>query len=567
MKKTMRWLALLCALTCVGSAMVACEEENPEVSSPESSISAPDSGSTSENGSSNLGGESEERTIPTAQEIVFARKKVVDETTEKYDFSMNFTGNFSVLGHTAALGANYNGQYRYDETTGDLQFKRTTGGALLNDATEYICTQGSQRVKVNLEDDGSVKKVASILEDEEELNMVNKPFVALVDSLQITEITNITELTSGEYDYKASLQLSANNTYVNKICGLIGGLGTSISIKGVEFTNPISGFELYFNLDNERLDTFQLEAQLSVPVKSVDVTLDLEYAQQGNTAPVTIPTVNGIAITKSDITNELNTVTNALTALKAQDDYSLDMLAKNEFDPGWNVTATVDQYQARLYKNTVGSNVWFNHSYIYKAHHETDGAEAYKYTIGNLNDGQNSVYLVSRRGTNTSQALQNVSVDTQFDYLTSMIQLNSNNVDCINKKTKDGGTVYYIHLNKTATISVQDTILDLINSNEGEGVIDVNNYFNSSSYTVKEAQIVVEMANSQIKNIECKTELQYEPTGGEYTEYNIVLTNTIKLEVNKNLDKASEYVAPEKLSETILGIIKGGLMFASYYIM
>ena len=60
--------------------------------------------------------------------------------------------------------------------------------------------------------------------------------------------------------------------------------------------------------------------------------------------------------------------------------------------------ATVDKYTGRLYKNTIEENVWFNHSYVYKAHHEEDGAETYKYTVGNIQDG--SVHLVSRKGKN-----------------------------------------------------------------------------------------------------------------------------------------------------------------------
>ena len=34
--------------------------------------------------------------------------------------------------------------------------------------------------------------------------------------------------------------------------------------------------------------------------------------------------------------------------------------------------------------------------------------------------------------------------------------------------------------------------------------------------------------------------------GGEYTEYNVTLTNTIQLIVDENLDKAEKYESPSK---------------------
>ena len=89
-----------------------------------------------------------------------------------------------------------------------------------------------------------------------------------------------------------------------------------------------------------------------------------------------------------------------MLALKDSDAYSLDVSAVNDFDPSWRISATVDKYNARLYKNTDGTEVYFNHSYEYKAHHETDGAETYKYTLGNVIGDEAGVYIVSRKGSN-----------------------------------------------------------------------------------------------------------------------------------------------------------------------
>ena len=503
----------------------------------------------------------------TAEDLIEARQNVLNGTSENYDFTLDFNGSMEVLGISGSVGGKYDGQYRYNKDTGEVQFKRMMSGALLNDSTEYVFTQSTQKIKVNMEEDGEVKKVSVVPNEEEGLTLVNKPVAAIVDSLKAENIVDLTKLTNDEYDYKATLKFTSDNKYLGALCNVLGGLGTSVSIKGVEFTNPISGIELYFDMDGDRLDTYRLSAELSVPVKAVDVTLSLTYEQNADNTQIVIPSTSGVVMTQSGIQSELAVINNALTALKNSDAYSLDLVAENQFDPAWNVLATTDKYEARMYKNTVDRNVWFNHSYRYRAHHETDGAEAYEYTLGNLSDGTNKVYLVSRRGTNTAEEQTGISVDTQFEYLTGMITQTAESVDCIRKETEGDNTVYRVYLGRNATLGVQSKILDIINSNEGEGVVDVNNYFNANAYTVNEAEVVVEMKNGEIVGIDCKTELCYEPTAGEYTEYNITLTNTIELKVNEKLEDAQEYEAPEKLEEKILGVIKGGLMFMSYFIL
>ena len=72
------------------------------------------------------------------------------------------------------------------------------------------------------------------------------------------------------------------------------------------------------------------------------------------------------------------------------------------------------------------------------------------------------------------------------------------NIDCI-KLNKEGEVeTYTLYLNKQGATSLQDIIVDLINSNDAEGVVDVNNYLNSD-YLMKEAEIVVTLENGVLK--------------------------------------------------------------------
>ena len=523
MKKRLKFLSAIFALSLSLGMLTACDTEEPTASSSSNDTST---------SSSSVVEPPETKGMPTAAQIISARENATTATIQSYDFTLNLSGTIGALGTSGTVEANYAGQYRHNQSTGDLRFKKVTSGALLFDSTEYVYTENQQKIKVIMNDENKVKKVEILSQEEEELTLINKPIIALIDSLNENNLSTVSESEAVGYDYQVGMTFSSNNAALAKICSLVGGMGTSISLKGVTFTNPVSGMTLLFNLsEDNKLEDFKVTASIDIPFGESTLPLNLTYEQKGTDSVISVPQTTGIYTNNADISRELSTVQNALTELKGEDDYSLDLLAKNEFDPAWNKLAIVDKYTGRLYKNTVDGNVWFNHSYKYNAHSEEDGAEAYEYAIGNIQDG--TVYLASYKGSNTYTELNNISVDTQFDYMIAPVLQASANMDCVRVETENG------------TISVQNTILNMINSNDATGVVDVNNYFNTD-YIVKEAEIIVEFVDGKITNVECLTELKYCPTGGEYTEYNITLTNTIELKINDKLSTAEKYEAPGK---------------------
>ena len=506
--------------------------------------------------------------VPSAATIVAARASANESAQKNYDFALNFSGTVNIAGFSGTANGNYEGKYRYNASTGEIRFARTTSGILLYDGSEYIVTQGDAKIKVNTNEDGEIKHIKVLDNDGEELMLVNKPFEAIVNALTAENLTNIRTVDNSTYKFAANITLTAENPLLAKVLSVIGRQGTSLSFKNVAFTNPVSGLVLYFNLDERmQLDTFAMHAEIGFPVKGVPVVLQVIYGQRASTSSVTLPSVDGLIIDKSAITSELNTIYGALDAVRDADDYSLDLVARNEFDPGWNVRATVDKYTACMYKHTyeVDSTpfVAFNHSYEFKTHHEEDGAETYKYTIGNITE-DGSVYLVSRKGSNTITPLGATTVNTQFDYLTEGFRYTANDVDCIKKETKNGVVTYRIYLSNSETLAVNQKIADLINSNDAEGVIEVDNYFDSTDYLLKESCFTVIIDNGTLTNIEIETKLKYNPTDGEYTDKRITLSDKMTLEINKNLDKAQAYSAP-KSTTTSLGHY--GLNNAKFYIL
>ena len=505
--------------------------------------------------------------VPTAAQVVLARENAVKETVQGYDFTLTFTGNFSVLGLGTSLDGKYQGSYRYDSATDEVAFKRVTSGSLLYDSTAYVFTSGDSRIKMTMKD-GEVKKLSVEIPEEQNITMVNLPIVALVNSIQANNIKSVSALKNSSYAYSCPLTLNANNPACDLINQVFEKLGTGVSFKGIKLNANVSTLD--FNMKDDKINDFRFSFNMGIEVKKATVNLNVTYAQKGSSTKIAPPAAAGIVYQTSAVQQEVNAINAAIADLKDDPAYSLDLTAKNEFDPGWNKLATTDSYTARMYKNTdTDGNAWFNHSYYYKAHSQKDGKETYKYTIGNVNgtnEDNQGTWLISRKSTNTQTRAAGVTANTQFDFLTSMVKLNANEVDCIKKQVNGATTVYKVYLGRTGTKGVQQKIINMINTNKYDpaDVIAVNNYYNDDNL-IKESEIEITLTNGKISSIKCDTKLCYTPTGGDYTEYNITLDNTIELLVNKNLDKAQKYTPPTKVKGT-LGIGKN-LNDSEFYIL
>lgn len=501
---------------------------------------------------------------PSAEQVVLARTNTVNQSKQSFDYQYKLTGELSLLGFTGAVDGIYTGQYREDKQSGDFVFKRTTSGELLLDSTKYVYGKGNQLITLKANDDNTIKKVCVETVDEQAETFVHKPIESLVNNISKDDIEKITISSDVPgYKYKAHVKFSSENPHIQRLLDAVSNLGSTISFKDVEIPNLANGIQLYFNYGaDNRIEDFFISINISFPVKAATASITLSYGQFGTDTAVQIPQDDTFIINDEDINTLVNEFNTTMLALKNSPAYSLDVTAKNDFDPAWNVTATVDQYQARLYKNTNGTDVYFNHSYKYKAHHEEDGAETYKYTLGNIIGEDAGVYLVTRVGRNTVSPVETTySADTQFDFLASMALINPANVDCIKRIENGTKTTYRFHLNKAAVLDIQNKILTLINSNDAEDVVEVNNYFNAEDYIFEDATVEIVLENGVLTTVVCKTETHYTPTGGDYTEYNATLKNTIEIKINNKLSDAQDYTAPSST-----GIVIGIGSFV-YYIL
>lgn len=505
---------------------------------------------------------------PTAAEIVAARERASQNAEQNYDFSLNFSGTLSSGIIQGTANANYEGSYRFNKTTNALSFKRITSGALLYDSQEYIINEGSSRLKIKCNEDGVVKKVA-VQSGEDELTLINLPFVALIDALDAENIINIDFNNSGSYKYKANIRLTAENPALEKLYSIVGKMDTSISLKDVTFTNPASGVLLQFDLeDGGMLTNFTFGAEIKFPVKGVDTKLSLTYKQSANSSAINVPAYDKLIYGAAKVAPEIDALNAAIAAYKKDNAYSLDLEAENDFDPGWKVSATVDKYIARMYKNvnelkdgaTLDS---FNKSYYYRNHTEQSGKEKYKYTEGNVIE-DNAVWRISRSGRNTHTQLDGgITSNSVFDEMTSYFVLDASAVDCIEKTQKNGKTMLDIHINDAKVIALINSIVALINSNPttDEGVIKAENYLNTSEYSVKDAEFVVTMSNGKVESISFESKLRYSPTDGDYTENNITLKNTLLIKFNEELSKAQGYEAPDKVGTPGLSGLSAGTKY------
>ena len=502
--------------------------------------------------------------IPTTAVVADGIAVVKNSSSQAYDFNIGAVGNVSLFGYTGSADAQYSGKYRYDSASDSLRFYRRTSGKLLMEANEYIYTQGDTRMKVKTTTTGQVKKVELAPKTDDELNMLNLPFIKLVHALGADNMSAITKNASGAYKFKTTIQITSSFSPVNKLLSAVSKLGENITIKNVTFSNPQNGITLLFNVNDEGVLTdFTYDFEVSFPISSASATLKLTYTQTASSTAINMPNVSAFVSDASTLSTAINNVSSAINAVKNSDTYSLDMTAVNDFDAGWNRKAIVDKYIGRMYKNVNEGRTDFNHSYKYKAHTEEDGQEGFAYTVGNIQDG--TVYEIGRKGRNTQVSLDGVTVDTRFAIMTGMAMLTASDVDFVSQKTNADGSVTYTFFTKnSATYALQQQIADLINSNTGEGVVPVENYFDSEDYKIVSADFTATVKNGKLVSFNADIEMKYTPTGGSYTDSRVTLKNTVALTVNENLDKASEYSAPKNVETKLLSL---GLNNSKYYIL
>ncbi|MGN0789682.1 MAG: hypothetical protein ACI4MY_07055 [Christensenellales bacterium] len=506
--------------------------------------------------------------LPTSTQVVNAIQSKATSDQQGYDYYLNVNGYFDINGIGTSANANYTGEYRYNKTTNDLIFRRETSGLLLYDSTEYIFTNGDSRVKVKYDEDDNVNSVKITDRSEEELLMVNVLFEKVINSLEANNLSNVQSNEDADYStyaYKAKMGFASDNLIIKAILNKVENMGTNIDFKGLTFVNPQGGINLYFNMnsDNSKIIDLLYQIDLSYAVnETTNVGLKVTYSQKYSDTVIDKPQIQGYLLTTSQIESALADINASIETVKNSDTYSLYMVASNEFDPGWNKLATVDSYKGLLYKHTQdGGRVDFNHSYTYKAHSETDGAESYKYTIGNIQDG--SVYRVSRKGSNVVTPVENVTCDTQFDYLTDMLTYTAEDIDCIKVSTdEDGTTTYQIFVKDACTYSVQNNILDVINSNDAEGVLDVDNYFNTEENEIYKSSLSIVVKDGKLVSADCTTKIKYYPTAGENPDYRITLTDEVSIVVDEWLSYALDYEAPTKAQQALTG-----LSASKYYIL
>ncbi len=501
---------------------------------------------------------------PTAATVIGARAAANEGNKENYDFRLHLQGSVSLGGFNGTANGYYDGQYRFNKDTSELSFSRTTSGSLLYDSVEYIKTEGDSRIKMKTNPDGDVKSVSVIPKEEDGLTMVNLPFVKIVDALEVSDVGEITVSDNKNFKFKAKLNF-ADSTETDGILGILSNSGSKLAIGNVVFTNPF-GLDFYFNLDEKMvLNEFALGAEIKLPVKGVPVGFSITYTQHNGESAIKMPSTTGLFITESDINRELGVINSAFTAVTDSEIYSLEVDAKNEFDPGWNVSATVDKYKGTIFKNTydlAGNEfVAFNHSFECKTHLDDESKETYKYTYGNIQDG--TVYKISRTGSNKQESAEGITLDTQTKLFVNNFIYSASDVNCIRRSSKDGSTIYEIHVRDSKTVSVNETVADLINLNDEADAKKVDNYFNKNAYEINDSCVTIEMKNGSIVSAAIKTEVRYNPTTTDYQDQIITLTDTINMTVNAKKDKAAEYKAPKNV-ETKLGSF--GLNNAKFYI-
>lgn len=563
MKRKVLFVVAILLIFTLAIGLIACKDQQPEGEvldqTPEEGGGSEGNGNGIETGDIQQPDEQPLYQGPSKEEVVVARSAAAAESVQTYDFTFNFSG--TVFG-VSATGL-YEGKYRNNKNTGELKFERTTSGALLKDSSVCINQTGSNKIRYNLNKDKSLKSIKAGPQSADDIKMVNMPFVALVDAVKSTNINAVVKSEDPNYQYKTTLSLNPNHEKFAQVFDLFTSINAVADVASISITDIVNGLNLYFSITDGKMYNFSLKTNINIGIKGVPVTLTVAYSQRYNNQAIQMPSTAGFITKAADIATEVSAINTMISELKASPSYSIDLIAKNDFDPGFTKKSIVDRYRARMFKNTNEGRVDFNHSYRVQAHTDEAGKEKFRYTIGNITEAEGgvNVFLIDRTpATNKAYAKDSLTADTEFDMLFASVAINASEIDCIKKSTANGITTYKFFMTKEKTLSVQDTIADMIDNvttdQEQYTVLGVNNYL-STDTNVLDAEYSIQVKDGKLIAIDVVTKLSYAPSGGEYTDRKITLNNNINMVVNSPdfASKLTDYKAP-KSSGNFVGLGK-----------
>lgn len=487
-----------------------------------------------------------------ADEVINAIVNTNFENTQNNDFKILLVATINVGDSVGRIQGNYDVNYRYDKISNELIIKRVASGELFNMSTEYISVTESAITRITVDEKGIAKKVSISAPNVDELYLYNNPFKAIIDHIDANNLLNIIKL-NGDYMYKANLVLAENNKYLLQALDTIRKMKTTVDISKVSISNLASGLDLYFNMnaDKSKITEFRLCMDLDFSIKGIDTKLAFAYEQRANIFSIQLPETNDIITDSESIAKELGNVMSALNVVKKSATYSLELEATNQIVSRRNYKTDICKFNSRLIKNTNDKKIVFKQTCECQSHLKSGKLNKYKYTCGNIEDG--SVYLVMESSTNEVKAIENISVNTQFDNMVSVANIYADSIDCIKKTVnKDGIIIYNFYINNNVALSVKDKISEVFNHNIADEATYIEKFFNENNYMIDNSVMVVEMIDSEIKSITVDNRIKYYPTDGDYLDEQITLINCTNIKFNTYFHKAAKYKAPKNATELLI---------------
>lgn len=486
-----------------------------------------------------------------ADEVINAIANTNFENNQNNDFKILLVATINVGDSVGRIQGNYDVNYRYDKIANELIIKRVANGELFNMSTEYISVTESAITRITVDEKGIAKKVSISTPNVDELYLYNNPFKAIIDHIDANNLLNIIKL-NGDYMYKANLVLAENNKYLLQALDAIRKMKTTVDMSKVSISNLAKGLDFYFNMnaDKSQITEFRLCADLDFSIKGIDTQLAFAYEQRANIFNIQLPETNDIITDSESIAKELGNVMSALNVVKNSATYSLEMEATNQIVSRRNYKTDICKFNSRLIKNTNDKKVVFKQTCECQSHLKEGKLDEYKYTYGNIEDG--SVYLVMETSSNEVQAIENISANTQFDYMVSVANIYADSIDCIKKTVnKDGVIKYHFYINNDAALSVKDKNSEMFNHNIADEATGIEKFFNENNYIIDNSVMVVEMVDTEIKSIAVDNRIKYYPTGGDFIDEQITLINCTNIKFNTYFHMAAKYKAPKTATELL----------------
>jgi uncharacterized repeat protein (TIGR02543 family) len=476
-----------------------------------------------------------------------ARDNTVNANQFEYDFNLSVDIAYGPIDGPSAI---IDGNVKYNSSASNTYYKyEQNSGLLLPDGIIHTIKTGSELAVMKANMDGKLydyeKKSVS-----NDFKYESSSYAKVLFEYTESQIQSVNLVENGKY------QINYSGSATGLVNMAIGIINNPILSQFLNIPNSDSSLHVYVTYENDLIDTFEYEFNISLSGASITFHYDLDFKKVGSGVTISIPTFNGVSLTDTEIASKTSLINNAISGYRLlnQSGYSYDVKTSIDYPGKFAIDAHI---QGRTMRQILNNNVFFwnrielDSDYKNNDLYQNNGIVDYeRYRVMYANGDVYDVIDGFPSNTYTKIVDYDNSLYDNYYFLIPTTLLNENNVSIIQEFSDGNKNTYSIGLNANGIISLMDFIDMSVRVDVNE-LNEVKIYNVESGLEITKCDFTIVVNNGNLESIEINITGAYNSNPYAGTVFSGPCSFSLSANIVVNSEGAN-YTPPTKNSEVEL---------------